>query len=342
MRMLKLPDDPRCVAVLDEHQLAEAAKRAPWDLEPALRAVVEALVARELAPPAWLEDERIASLMADPRSALLALRNVSAVVTAEGILREALAGTRGRYIGLREYTTLQHDEPSSDQGGYIPSSDPALGIGTVNVAPKDRAWTEATRGSETKYHERGRPMAWRCADHILNGPDWLVHLYETGLGLWCWREKLDASEWVLVVRGGEGFAWPTFEPRVRHLREYSATVDAVKDALDAAAELHPRAVEQIRKFAKYGEPIDEDTFASVSALTTIANAAVTSALTDASAYAPSAPAPNIIDPAYRHRAVRALVLVLAHLLAAVDPDAAEANLARAVDEARARSQGVAA
>lgn len=30
MRMLKLPDDPRCVAVLDEHQLAEAAKRARW------------------------------------------------------------------------------------------------------------------------------------------------------------------------------------------------------------------------------------------------------------------------------------------------------------------------
>lgn len=338
MRMLKLPDDPRCVAVLEEHQLADVAKRAPWDLEPALRAAVEALVARELAPPSWLEDERIASLMADPRSALLALRNVSAVVTAEGILREALAGTRGRYAGLREYTTLQHDEPSSDQGGFIPSPNPTLGIGTVTVAPKDRLWLEATRGTETKYHEPGRPMAWRCADHILNGPDWLVHLYETGLGLWCWRENLDASEWVLVVRKGEGFAWPTFEPRVRHLREYSATVDTVKDVLDAAAELYPRAVEQIRKFAKYGEPVDEDVLAPASALTAIVNAAVTPA--PSAAYA--APAPDIFDAEYRNRAVRALVRVLAHLLAAVDPDVAEFNLARAVDEARALSQGVAA
>lgn len=221
-RLLRIDPVPECVAVLDA---AERDTLAGGPVE-AARLAVETLVARGLAPLSLLDERPIAGPSAAregvlnhvvgaraAQALLIALRNPTALVTAEALLREGLDGTPGIYAGLRTWHTLAYDDRSTISAPYLPSRSHPFGFDHVDYGRlrPSRRWLDSTRDSEVKYHEQGYPMIWRCADHIAAGPDWVRALYETGLGLWCWRSDPDVPEWVLVVREGDGFPWPEWE-----------------------------------------------------------------------------------------------------------------------------------
>ncbi len=219
-RIMRITPVPECVAVLEE-ALRESR---PDGTLAAARLAVETLIARGLAPLSLLDERPVAGPSAErdgvpgdlvemraAQALLVALRNPQALLTAEALLREGLAGTPGIYAGLRTWSTLCHDEGSSDRGRYLPDRRRSVGFDYVRVELKLASWwINSTRDTERKFHEPG-PMIFSCADQIAGGPPWVRALYETGFGLWCWRNDLGAPEWVLVVRDGEGFPWPEFE-----------------------------------------------------------------------------------------------------------------------------------
>ena len=212
-RIMRIAPVPECVAALREIQIDDEMRVATWAER--ARAAVEMFVARGLAPLSLLEPHlRTPPLVSRddvPQALLVALRNPQALITAEALLREGLAGTPGIYAGLRTWLTLCLDEGSSDRGRYLPDRRRSVGFDYVRVELKLASWwINSTRDTERKYHEPG-PMIFSCADQIAGGPPWVRALYETGFGLWCWRNDLGAPEWVLVVRDGEGFPWPEFE-----------------------------------------------------------------------------------------------------------------------------------
>ena len=201
-RLLYVEPDERAVEVLRLNGLGPGSTGVA-----SISGALEALAARELAPVEWTEPEWIAQH--SPYALLVAMRNPRALVTAEALLREGLAGTSGRYIGLRSWDALCSIAYAGDRGGYLPSARRAgyAKVGVVDWGDKDPAWRDETRYSGTSYGSIGEHV-WRCADQIRGGPPWVEALYRTGLGLWCWADTYGAPEWALIARDGDGLPWP--------------------------------------------------------------------------------------------------------------------------------------
>lgn len=215
-RIMEIIPDPRCVKILEENS-ADRDVYGGWyhsEIGPQerLRTIVEQMVSRDLLPVDWLDTERLGDsqnngMLGLDRSAIpIAFRNTQSMIDAEGILRHGIANTCGRYVGIVSWYTLENDARSDDNGIWIPSSS---GIGREITDPfqMKREWFESIRDSEYKYGD-ANPMVWSLARQIAGGPAWISDLYRTGFGLWLWRATVGMPEWVLVVRKGDGFAWP--------------------------------------------------------------------------------------------------------------------------------------
>lgn len=204
-RLLRIEDDPRAVKIIEHvraHPTPEAEFEYCWMIAPTL----EALAANGLVPIEWTETG-----WADPHDAgalLTALRNPRSLINAEELLRQGLQGTEGRYVGLRTWTQLCSLPYSAEKGRYVPCTN-SFGYKSVFEYGVDRDWIEKTTGTGSSYGSKGVENVWCCADQIFRGPPWVAMLYETGLGMWCWKETFDQQEWALIVREGDlGFPWP--------------------------------------------------------------------------------------------------------------------------------------
>ena len=218
-RLLHLPDDPRAVDVLDSIDAREVGHELASGRGGPLRAALEALAARGIVPDEWTHDDRVYSLQHDWRVPSLVLRNPRALLTAERLLLDALdaahtesvrlhgeRASRGGYVGVRSWEALCGQAYAGDRGSYLPSAG-ATGHQSADVHELDQSWIDETRATGDSYGSPGA-HAWRMADQILGGPEWVAALYETGLGLWCWREDYGAPQWALIVRPGDGLPWP--------------------------------------------------------------------------------------------------------------------------------------
>lgn len=217
-RMLHLPDDPRAVEALDSIDMREVGYELASGRSDPLRAALEALAARGIVPDDWTHDERVYSLQQDWRVPALVLRNPRALITAERLLLDALDAahadsvrrhgehaSRGRYVGVRSWEALCGQAYAGDRGSYLPSANPA---GHEDSGARlDLPWISETRATGGSYGSPGA-LVWCMADQILGGPPWVTALYETGLGLWCWRDDYGAPQWALIVRPGDGMPWP--------------------------------------------------------------------------------------------------------------------------------------
>ena len=218
-RLLHLPDDPRAVDVLDEWR-ADLLRAESLALGvDVARSLLEMLVARGIVPDDWTHDERVYSLRQDWRVSSLVLRNPRALLTAERLLLDALdaahtesvrlhgeRASRGGYVGVRSWEALCGQAYAGDRGSYLPSAG-ATGHQSADVHELDQSWIDETRATGDSYGSPGA-HAWRMADQILGGPEWVAALYETGLGLWCWSDNYGAPQWALIVRPGDGLPWP--------------------------------------------------------------------------------------------------------------------------------------
>lgn len=222
-RILHLPDDPRAVAVLDEWPQLHRDWWGDHVIEP-IRGAVESLAARGIVPDKWTHDDRVYSLFDDGQAAsLLVLRNPGALIAAERLLLDELARCAqehgspvGRYVGVRSWDTLCAQSYAAERGGYLPSARRA-GVDNAGVAISSglhpdvsAAWLGATSGTGSSYGGGGE-LVWRMADQLATGAPWITALYETGFGLWCWREAWENCEWALIVRPGDGLPWPEYE-----------------------------------------------------------------------------------------------------------------------------------
>ena len=218
-RLLHLPDDPRAVDVLDSIDAREVGHELASGRNDLLRAALEVLAARGIVPDDWTHDERVHSLRHDWRVPSLVLRNPRALLTAERLLLDALdaahtesvrlhgeRASRGGYVGVRSWEALCGQAYAGDRGSYLPSAG-ATGHQSADVHELDQSWIDETRATGDSYGSPGA-HAWRMADQILGGPEWVAALYETGLGLWCWSDNYGAPQWVLIVRPGDGLPWP--------------------------------------------------------------------------------------------------------------------------------------
>ena len=203
-RLLYVEPDERAVEVLEV-----LARPRVWaqSLVERLRDALDSLAARDLAPVEWTEPEWIAQHT--PAALAIALRSPRALITAEALLREGLAGTSGRYVGLRSWEQLCSIAYAGELGACLPSAREcgyAKAL-VVDWSEVDPAWRDETRDSGTSYGSPGAHV-WRCADQIRGGPPWVEALYRTGLGLWCWTDTYGAPEWALITRDGDGLPWP--------------------------------------------------------------------------------------------------------------------------------------
>lgn len=216
-RILHLLDDPRAVAALDEWRVQHQWPHAPSSSEDPLRGALESLAARGVVPDDWTHDARVEALRVDWRVPSLVLRNPGALIAAERLLLDELARCAqehgspvGRYVGVRSWESLCAKDYAYESGKYLPSSDDP-GFRSCDTTYKARTWVNTTRGTGDSYGTRGRANVWCMADQLATGALWLVSLYETGFGLWCWREAWEDCEWVLIVRPGDGLPWPEYE-----------------------------------------------------------------------------------------------------------------------------------
>lgn len=203
--------------MLDEWRKLPGHNLFEHDLWKDPREVLEALAGRGLVPIDWTHDDRVESLRQDWRALALVLRNPQALIAAELLLRDELTRCAqehgspvGRYIGVRSWDSLCAKDYAAETGGYLPSSDDP-GFQSCRIAQRAQSWIDATRDTGDSYGTRGRPNVWRMADQLATGAPWLVSLYETGFGLWCWREAWEDCEWALIVRPGDGLPWPEYE-----------------------------------------------------------------------------------------------------------------------------------
>lgn len=212
-RLLRLPDDPRAVAVLE--QACAGAGRSLTTIDD-VRDAIDALAARGLVPIEWTHDERIALITQDWRVPALVLRNPGALIAAERLLLDELARCAqehsspvGRYVGVRSWESLCAQSYAAERGGYLPHGrEPGFAsCRGIYGAPR---WINATRGIGTSYGS-GTELVWCMADQLMTRAPWLVSLYETGLGLWCWREAWADCDWALIVRPGDGLPWPEYD-----------------------------------------------------------------------------------------------------------------------------------
>lgn len=207
-RLLYVEPDERAVEVLKRCRLwqSQIAERGQ-SLLGRQRDALESLAARELAPVEWTEPEWINPH--SPYALLIAMRNPRALVTAEALLREGLAGTSGRYVGLQLWEQLCSIAYAGELGACLPSARRAgyAKARVIDWGEEDPAWRDETRDSGTSYGSPGAHV-WRCADQINGGPPWVEALYRTGLGLWCWADTYGAPEWALIARDGDGLPWP--------------------------------------------------------------------------------------------------------------------------------------
>ena len=217
MRLLHIPPDPRAPDPTENE--AWWKYTATWDRETALDAfssLVEPLVLRGLAPQEWLERENVERLSDIRGSITPILHNPRALIDAEALLREGLAGTCGRYVGLWSWDKLCSTAYAGEKGTYVPSAR-EFGLERAKCIDLARDWLNATRDTGCSWGGGGE-HAHSCAMQILGGPAWIADLYRTGLGLWCARETLDAPEWVLIVRPGNGLPWPEAAGETQTLR----------------------------------------------------------------------------------------------------------------------------
>lgn len=206
MRLLHIPPDPRAPDPENEAWWKYTATRDRGTALDAFSSLVEPLVLRGLAPQEWLERENVERLSDIRGSITPILHNPRALIDAEALLREGLAGTCGRYVGLWSWNKLCSTAYAGENGTYVPSAR-EFGLERAKRVNLSRDWIDATRDTGSSWGGGGE-HAWSCATQILGGPAWIADLYRTGLGLWCVRETLDAPEWVLIVRPGNGLPWP--------------------------------------------------------------------------------------------------------------------------------------
>lgn len=210
--LFALGHDPQALAVLESLSLSNISK---WPIDSngrpntgLLRDVIDRLHARALVPVSWTADDRIVMFERDLDACLTALRNPRAVQDAEAILIEGLSGTSGVYAGLRSWDSLLIGSSRRSTGRRVPSCN---GIGSEGIRQNSYVprWVNATIQSERDGDSDG-PTIWVCADQIFSGLEWIRLLYQTGCGLWCWDGWASGvPQWVLVVRAGDGFPWPT-------------------------------------------------------------------------------------------------------------------------------------
>lgn len=205
-RILRISPDPLAVEAIREWS---SERPSLWDDEDIVGELIEKLAARSLAPMEWTLPEW-RSLHGSEPALIRALRNPKALLTAEKLLSDGLAGTCGHYVGVRSWKHLCSTSYSEDRGGHVPSLRSSGFDRVRSTLPLSRKWLDATRGSGQSYGDPG-PLAWRCADQILAGPPWIDALYRTGFGLWCWEECSGAPGWALIARDGNGLPWPEVE-----------------------------------------------------------------------------------------------------------------------------------
>ena len=166
MRLLHIPPDPRAPDLTQsEAWRVYPTLQSTEERYSCLRGWVETLVARDLAPASWLDDEYLTRLFWLFSAALPILRNPRALINAEEILREGLAGTSGRYVGLYSWDTLCWTESIRKSGIYVPSAR-EFGLQRAKRVDLARDWLNATRDTGSSYGG-GDEHAWYCARQIL-------------------------------------------------------------------------------------------------------------------------------------------------------------------------------
>lgn len=220
-RILRMEDDPRAVAVLEERYARDQIRGFSQSLWSDLPDVLESLAARGVVPDDWTHDDRVEFLRQDWRALPSVLRNPGALIAAERLLVDELARCAqehgspvGSYGGVVSWESLCARAHAGELGHNLPSGN-EFGFESCRNVRKSQRWLDATRDSGTSYGNMGVANAWRMADQIASGAPWIVSLYETGLGLWCWREAWGNCEWVLIVRPGDGLPWPEYEETSR-------------------------------------------------------------------------------------------------------------------------------
>jgi hypothetical protein len=218
-RIFHIEPDQQALEVLDLYDLDRVPTYDKELFEPVLRDVLEALAARGLAPESWTHEDRVEFLLRSSCGAKIALKNPRALMTAEGLLSDAIEAAhaesnrrevedaaRGAYVGIRSWEQLCGKQDAGDLGRLLPSG-ASQGFKSTDHPELDRAWLESTRDTGSSWGSVGEHV-WRAADQILSGEEWVTSLYETGFGLWCWKEEWGAPEWALIVHPGDGFPWP--------------------------------------------------------------------------------------------------------------------------------------
>ena len=226
-RFLHLPPDPDAIAVIATYDLRRDPRYRPDEW----RAAVEALVTRGLAPPEWIDYVESGTIR--PWALPIAIRNPRAVTAAERLLRDAItrAASEAQARDAEESWASERIAELLDAYGGVTTYDDAQprlvglhdGYDAARRVPAARFgyadgwdWDDPTlRGKRISpaWDEGQRLYSWPAAlgYSALAGPEWVRAIYALGLGVAHLRCPDERSRWLLIVRDGEGWEWPTLE-----------------------------------------------------------------------------------------------------------------------------------
>lgn len=215
-RMLQISKDPEASKVLLEHKMPDPEAFKTNKLhERIVRSMLESMAARGLVPSEWTHDDRVELFLADPASMCVALQNPRALLDAERLLLDALSTAGGSYIGIRYFDDVPYGKrPFSS---YVPDDQD---VAACCHARTYVGWTNSMRTSgPSDWPRMADPLVSQMADQILDGPEWVESLYDTGFGmlLWDWKETASRKnpKWVLLARPGDGLPWPWMDTRAK-------------------------------------------------------------------------------------------------------------------------------